>query len=68
MDGQTVQAFLNGAVPDNGQQSLLSFRAKASILYEKSAEIAARWTPRKRSSFPLPSLLNLMLVLYMDLS
>ena len=47
MGGQTVQSFLSGQILDNDHQSLLSMRAKASILYEKSAQIAARWTPRK---------------------
>ena len=44
--GQSVQSFLTGDLPDNDHQSLLALRAKASILYEKSAQIASRWSPR----------------------
>ncbi|KAF7793506.1 hypothetical protein EIP86_004618 [Pleurotus ostreatoroseus] len=43
--GQTVQAFLSGMAPDSEHQSLLCLRAKASILYEKSAQLAAQWDP-----------------------
>ncbi|THG98268.1 hypothetical protein EW026_g3892 [Hermanssonia centrifuga] len=42
---QTVQAFLNNPATDTQHQSLLALRAKASILYEKSAQIAAHWNP-----------------------
>ena len=55
--GQTVQAFLSGNPSDNEHQSLLALRAKSSILYEKSAQIAARWSPRKRA-FATASLLR----------
>lgn len=44
---QTVQAFLNNPATDTQHQSLLALRAKASILYEKSAQIAAHWNPSK---------------------
>lgn len=44
---------MSGMAPDSEHQSLLCLRAKASILYEKSAQLVAQWDPSESHAYAI---------------
>lgn len=48
----TVKTFLENQVGHESDRSLLSMVAKASILFERSADIRRNWAPGKFHSTP----------------
>ncbi|KAI0091627.1 hypothetical protein BDY19DRAFT_931436 [Irpex rosettiformis] len=46
---RTVEDFLDGLTAESPNQSLLTLRAKAAVLFERSSRLAERWNPNDPS-------------------
>ncbi|OBZ74040.1 hypothetical protein A0H81_06167 [Grifola frondosa] len=47
---RTVKTFVDGAVSDNGSQSILAMLAKAVVLYECAARLATKYNPSDQTN------------------